>query len=142
MTPRLSLGEILVAVALTALLCSLGGCDVAEADATAPVDVTGEWRGTLTMQAGPMPIDVTLEQAGEAVTGTALLHYVWSASSSPFYPRAVISGDVTDGRVSLLFEWPDVGALWAVEGAATSDQIAAHLENVAEYTLSLTRRGP
>lgn len=136
---KLTVGEILLAFALSALLCSLGGCDVAPATAAAPVDVTGRWSGTLTMQAGPMGLEVVLlsEPDGQ-VTGTALLP-TWEFGSAKVHPDAQIVGDVRDNIVSLAFAWTGTGAFWAVDGLALGDVIEGHLREEPTYTLRVVR---
>ncbi|HVQ52901.1 MAG TPA: hypothetical protein VMS92_22930 [Mycobacterium sp.] len=123
----------------------LGGCgSAADCAVAAGDDVTGRWTGTLTMQQGPMDVEILLSQNPDAtIIGTATLpNVVWSPSTSPFHPTAEIEGDLRGDRLTLAFAWLSTGALWTLDGLAAGDGIEGHIREATEYTLSITRGGP
>ena len=61
------------------------------------VDVTGVWRGTLTLASGVFPWELTLQQVGPKVTGQ-LRQEVNSASSGPI--EGTVNGDMFSFRTS------------------------------------------
>lgn len=139
---KLSLVEVMCAFILAALLCSLGGCDVAPATAAAaPPDISGTWRGTLTMQDGPMDIVMTLDQSGQFIEGAAQLPgVVWSPCTNPFTPEAHLAGAIdVDGRLSLTFYWENVGQVWTVSADIAGDAIDGTIVEAPEYTLNIRR---